>query len=199
MVNMKKAVLLIHGLWDTDEVFSTMQHALQNLGFTCVTISWRPNNGALTIADYALQLDAAVAPLAAQYDQLDIVAFSMGGIIAREYLQATHQPAVRQLITIGSPHHGSSWANAYSPVRKQRPGVWSLRPNSPLLKRLNEQFPKLAIPVTSIYSTRDGVILPKQSSHLPDATNIQCKVWGHDRLLKSPIVIQAVAESLGTH
>lgn len=46
--------------------------------------------------------------------KVDLVGFSMGGCLSRQYLQSTEYPTkndINKLITINTPHFGSQWAN----------------------------------------------------------------------------------------
>lgn len=43
--------------------------------------------------------------------KVDIVAHSMGGLISRWYIQQGYRNDVRRFVSVGSPHHGSDWAD----------------------------------------------------------------------------------------
>lgn len=72
---------------------------------------------------FELQADIALANDDADYDELDIVAHSFGGIIARAYIEAedlsdppwetTYAGNVRKLIMLGTPNQGSYLANLW--------------------------------------------------------------------------------------
>jgi hypothetical protein len=120
------------------------------------------------LAAAALAALAHLAELRARgVTSLDIVAHSMGGLLARDVLTRPHPhaiPAVPVLITLGTPHAGSPWAG-FQPVAEIREHLqrwiesddqdparlfvaWhdglgqareDLRPDSPYLKDLNNR------------------------------------------------------------
>src|SRR5690606_20211657 len=66
--------------------------------------------------------------------KIDIVAHSLGGIVARYYVQMLDgDERVRHLITLGTPHRGTE-VSRYSPL----PHIKTLAPDSPTLLRLND-------------------------------------------------------------
>jgi len=72
-----------------------------------------------------------------------IVAFSAGGVVVRAYLQNAlplikYRGEVDQLITIATPHMGSMKAEHFGDFLGTRAS--SLKPGSPLIKRLNDEL-----------------------------------------------------------
>ncbi|WP_409013479.1 esterase/lipase family protein [Dyadobacter sp. CY351] len=82
-------------------------------------------------------------------DRIDLIAFSMGGLISRYYLQRLGGLAkTDRFITIATPHHGTL-AAYFLPF----PGIKQMRPNSLFLIDLNgnlEQMQELVF--VSYYS-----------------------------------------------
>ncbi|MDD2430562.1 MAG: alpha/beta fold hydrolase [Firmicutes bacterium] len=52
-------------------------------------------------------------------ESVDLICFSMGGLIARTYLNGTKDPPVKNLITIGTPHRGSYWVEIAEQIKPQ--------------------------------------------------------------------------------
>jgi triacylglycerol lipase len=84
---MRNPILLVHGIWDTGAVFGTMRSFLSGMGWTVHDLDMNPNNGdsqleylADQVADYIDRNFAADQPI-------DLVGFSMGGIVSRYYIQ----------------------------------------------------------------------------------------------------------------
>lgn len=124
--------------------------------------------------------------------RIDLVCHSLGGVIARLYLQELggHRK-VDRCISLGSPLQGtynSYWVN--SRIGKE------LRPDSALLKRLARTPAQLSrIKFTSIVGGSDNIIIPRvfaaadrDTIHVPDV--------GHVGLLFSPKVFFEVANRL---
>ena len=123
--------------------------------------------------------------------RIDLVCHSLGGVVARCYLQELGGARrVDRCITLSSPHRGTY--NAYwVPSRVGR----ELRPDSELLARLEATRDRAAeVRFTSIVAGSDNIILPRVFAggedlvHLPDL--------GHIGMLFSPRVFSAVAERL---
>ena len=84
---------------------------------------------------------------------VDIVGWSLGGVIAREVAR-DHPEIVRQVITMGSPVVGGAKYTSMSRLFKQR-GVDLDEMEATIAAR--ESTP-IRVPVTSIYSKNDGVV-----------------------------------------
>ncbi len=96
-----------------------LKFALQAAGYTvrCFAYDWR-----LNIADMGAALAARL--IAEPAREINLVAHSMGGLLARVALRSESGRRVKRLITIGTPHDGS-----FAPVQAVR-GVY------PLVRRL---------------------------------------------------------------
>lgn len=159
------AVLLIHGLDEPGGIWDQLAPALAHAGHATIRFDYPNDQSAAASAD---KLVACLEQLHAQgVTSLDIVAHSMGGLIARDALTrppttTSTIPAVPVLITLGTPHDGSPWA-ALQPVAEVREHIqrwiesedldparlftaWNdglgqarddLRPGSPYLTELN--------------------------------------------------------------
>ena len=124
--------------------------------------------------------------------RIDLVCHSLGGLIARVYIQDMGgSRRVDNVITLGSPHHGTY--NAYwVPSRIGR----ELRPDSPILARLNtaKESP-CSVRFLSIVAGSDNIVIPRIfGSFSDDVTHIPS--IGHLGLLFSPSVFKAVAKRL---
>lgn len=149
----------------------------------------KPNNGAEPLDFLACQIgDYANEYFAGQ--KFDLVGYSMGGLVARWYVQRLGgMQFVRKLITIGSPHNGTITAFLL-PLR----GVRQMRPSSAFLKDLNSDCAGLEeVGFTSIWTPFDLTILPARSSVLPIGRSIRIGVAAHPLLIRSRRVMKLVA------
>jgi pimeloyl-ACP methyl ester carboxylesterase len=152
-------VLLVEGIcgdaadWDAfDEVLSDSGFVVSRLQYASPFFSLRPQ-------DYTRILTAALEGMGP--GRVAVVAHSMGGLIAREYMRKqAATPAskgkIAQLVTLGTPHHGSDllsqvlslWAPLRWVVGKilnnpclssplTRPALRDMAPGSWFLNRLN--------------------------------------------------------------
>ena len=92
--------------------------------------------------------------------RITLVAHSMGGLVARVYLQMLGgDRRVDRLITLGTPH-GGSHATAWVPT----PLVSQLKPGGPFLEHLNGLPPPKGVEVLSIGASEDLMVLPADNS-----------------------------------
>lgn len=189
----RNPVLLVHGIWDTSQVFHKMSSYLKQQDCDVYDLDLVPNNGDSPLEELAQQVANYVSANFSPNKPLDLVGFSMGGIVSRYYVQRLGGiKRVRRFITISSPHHGT-WIAHLS----QRPGAKQMRPNSALLQDLNRDVSILKqIDYTSIWTPLDMMIFPANSSKMPIGKEIVIPVPLHAWMLIDPRVLTAVAEVL---
>jgi triacylglycerol lipase len=186
-------VLLVHGIWKSGRAFQRLTRHLEGLGFVVHTIDLVPNDGSAPLEQLAEQVAQLVAERIPAGAPLDLVGFSMGGVVCRYYLQRLGGLSrVRRFVTVSSPHHGT--ATAYL---RGLPGTAQMRPDSAWLRELNRDVATLeAIDVTSIWTPLDLMILPPQSSRLPVGREVLVAAPIHALMLHDPRSLRAVAEAL---
>ncbi|WP_299581278.1 lipase [uncultured Microbulbifer sp.] len=158
-----RTVLLIPGIFDRGTCLLRMQRALSNAGFNAHYIHLRYNSGWHGMEHLSSQLMAKIEKLLITGETCTLVGFSMGGIVARYYLQSMSGiRKVHKFISIASPHHGSYWAN-FLPYK----GGKQLRIGSEFLCDLNKSIHLLdqTNPV-SIWTKYDVTIMPHSSAQL---------------------------------
>ncbi|MNX67546.1 Extracellular esterase EstB precursor [compost metagenome] len=176
-------VLLVHGIDDTGRVFDALAPKLKAAGWHVETIDMRPNNGDESLVVLAEQVRDKVSRMRAATgaSRVDLVAFSLGGIVSRYYLQrlgGAHQ--VQRFVTLSSPHAGTLMGYA-----RWNRGATELRRGSAFLADLNRDWSKTAeqVRVTSIWTPLDLMIVPANSSELPGARNLTVPVLLHPLML----------------
>jgi len=186
-------VLLIHGIWKSGATFGRMARYLRERDFEVHTLDLVPNDGAVALEVLAAQIGAYVEANLPPETPLDLVGFSMGGVVSRCYVQKLGGAArVRRLVTISSPHHGT--ATAYL---SRRPGGRQMRPDSALLAELNGDLGALdRIDVTTLWTPLDLMIVPADSSRLPVGREVLVAAPLHALMLHDPRALRAVAEAL---
>ncbi|MBW4560494.1 MAG: triacylglycerol lipase [Mojavia pulchra JT2-VF2] len=186
-------VLLIHGINDTGAVFHTMEQYLRQRGWSVYTLDLVPNNGDIGLDELAQQIADYVAANFLPEQPLDLVGFSMGGIVSRYYLQRLGGiQRVQRFVTISSPHNGTMIAYA-----SQRPGCKQMRVNSALLNDLNFDAAMLKqLNFTSIWTPYDLMIVPANSSQMLLGREVILPVGLHSWMLTDSRSLAAVAEAL---
>jgi triacylglycerol lipase len=186
-------VLLLHGIGDTGRIFKDLQSFLEARGWVVHCLNLVPNNGTAAlnvlagqVADYVERALPASAPLY-------LVGFSMGGLVARYYVQRlAPKGRVRRLVTISSPHRGTLTAYMLS-----RPGVRQMRPGSAFLRDLDQDSEVLRkVGFTSIWTPLDLMIFPAHSSVVPGAITVRLNVSYHAQMIRHPKVFEAVEQAL---
>lgn len=125
-------------------------------------------------------------------EDVDVIGHSMGGIVARYYVQlAGGDGPVRHLITLGSPHGGTD----VSGLGIGHPGR-ELLVGSKLVTRLSAAAPPTKTKITTIWSRADALVPGARQKPLAGAETIMFDDLGHVALLGSRRVAQLVIERL---
>ncbi|MBH8551595.1 triacylglycerol lipase [Nostocaceae cyanobacterium CENA357] len=186
-------VLLVHGIDDTGAVFDKMAGYLRQLGWSVYTLDLMPKNGDAGLDVLAKQVADYIATTFTPEQPLDLIGFSMGGIVSRYYVQRLGGiNRVQRFITISSPHHGTVVAYA-----SQRLGCLQMRPNSAFMKDLNSDVVMLSsLSFTSIWTPYDLMIVPTNSSQLPIGEEVILPVALHSWMLSDSRCLAAVVAAL---
>ncbi|MBE9122973.1 triacylglycerol lipase [Tychonema sp. LEGE 07199] len=189
----RNPVILIHGIWDTKAIFSKMSARLTQLGWCVHSLNLTPNDGSLSLDSLAKQLADYISQNFEPQQTLDIVGYSMGGIVSRYYVQRLGGiNLVQRFITISAPHSGTLTAYCRS-----LPGYLDMRLNSDLLRDLNQDVMDLRrINFTSIWTPFDMMIVPSKSSKMPVGKEVKLNVMLHRQMVTDDQSINALIEEL---
>jgi pimeloyl-ACP methyl ester carboxylesterase len=190
-------ILLLHGMIDNRAIFTLLTRRLRAHGFTRVrTLNYPPTTNDIRAA--AENLAAEVEALVAEsgHERIHVVGHSLGGLIARYYVQRLGGDArVRTLVTLGTPHHGTLAAHLV-PARLGR----QLRPGSDLFRELDLPAPEFATRVVAYWSDLDQLIVPHDNARLEHADlrghNVVVHGVGHLSLPINGRVVHEVAQVL---
>lgn len=190
-----RTVVFVHGLWGTRAGFFPLQAWLaaagvrRQLAHGYPTFGSRRRTGSLEAMAVALRrrIDAEV-----RGGRIDVVAHSMGGLVARVWIQLLggHR-RVDRLITLATPHHGTELA-AFLPGALGR----QLRPDAEILERLSGAPWPGSLALTSIVAGRDTIVRPPRSAAAPIGRVVELHDLGHGAVLFSPRVFNAVHDAL---
>jgi pimeloyl-ACP methyl ester carboxylesterase len=196
----RRAVVFVHGLGGHPGNFFPMRTYLRSRGHRrCYAVGLHEET---PVAEQAAALARfvdeiiRVNELAAERS-VDVVAHSMGGLVARAAL-AAHRPlgrSVANLITLGTPHAGSHAAR-YGYTR----AMLDLRPGSPLLSDLDRQLPWRGPPdqpeLVAMWSRADVLLLPAESAVVEGASSVELEGLTHYGYLLHPTAWRVTAELL---
>ncbi len=137
---------------------------------------------ASTIEERAKQLVDYVAEvrMVTNATEVDLVAHSLGGVVARLALhEVDFARSVRTVVTLGAPHGGTHSARLANTVLTR-----SLRPGSPVMSRLRP--PPDGVRAVSLWSRGDLIVLPPQSAMWDGAEHIEVSPFTHYSYLIEP-------------
>ena len=191
--SVRNPVLLIHGLTDTTLVFRQMTASLIAQGLSVHSFNLTPNNGAMPLEQLAVQVADYVAKTFHPTQPLDLIGFSMGGIVSRYYIQRLGGiEQVQRFISISAPNNGT-----LTGYLSGRPGCAQMRPGSPLLRDLNQDSAMLArLNFTVIWTPFDLMIVPPSSSQMPVGKEVIVQAPLHSWMLADGQCLKAVTEAL---
>lgn len=189
----RNPVFLVHGLMDTSYKMRTIASHLRGLGWEVFDIDLRTNDGATRLEILARQLAAEIDRICGSERPIDLLGFSMGGLVSRYYLQRLGGlRRVQRFISISAPHNGTIAANF-----SLRLGCMQMRPNSAFMQDLSSDVDRLKeLNFTSIWTPFDLIILPPSSSQLGIGTEISIPVLAHPLMVTDRRVLLAISEAL---
>ncbi|MER7106553.1 lipase family alpha/beta hydrolase [Streptomyces sp. NPDC000229] len=190
--------VLLHGFVDNRSVFVLLRRSLARQGSRQVE--------SLNYSLLTCDIRAAAELLGRHVEEIcdrtgqrevDIVGHSLGGLIARYYVQRLGgDRRVRTLVTLGTPHSGTTVA----PLAGAHPLVRQMRPGSSVLRELSEPAPDCRTRFVSFWSDLDQWMVPVETARIdhPDliAQNVRVTGIGHLALPVHPAVAAGIRQVL---
>ena len=176
-----RPVLLLHGLFDNQAVFTRMRRALAADGAHHVhALNYNPLT--VDVRSAAELLGRHVQHTREVYggEQVAVVGHSLGGLIARYYVQLLGGDAsVHTVVTLGTPHQGTLAAHLLRPL----PVGAELLPGSSVLEELRAPAAHCRAHFLAFRGDHDALILPTDHGALrhPDlwTENVLVTGTGH--------------------
>ncbi len=190
-------IILVHGVVDNRSIFTLLRRSLHRRGFgRTYALNYSPFTD--DIADVARRLGSLIDEVCEQtgYERVHIIGHSMGGLIARYYVQRLGGDAhVHTVCTLGTPHCGTVPARFVPwPVIRQ------MRSASEILEELGEPAPGCRSRFIAIWSDLDQLVLPQRNARIqhPDlrARNVLIRGIGHMSLPVDRRVIHEISTAL---
>ncbi len=152
--------------------------------------------GRTSVMEGAERLGSHIEAAFGREEPLDLLGFSIGGVIARCWIQLLGGHArTRRFISVGSPQQGTLTALPW-PGRIFS-GIADLRWGSALLERLNSDLDRLQrIECHSFYSALDLAVLPGWRAVLPVGARTMLPVLTHPQLLRDRAALVPLAREL---
>jgi len=187
-------VVIVHGIFRDHRLMERLRQAFLRADRRVLTPDLKPNSGAAGLDELARQFGEFLEDNLAPGERCDVIGHSMGGMVARIFVQRHGGRArVRKLVTLASPHHGT-WMAWLLPGR----GVRELRPGSAFLRDLARDTDRLeGILVASYWTPFDLIIVPPRSSQLPVGRNVRVNLPHHQALVTYPRMARELVALLG--
>lgn len=199
-------VVLVPGYGGSTGSLRSLADALRSAGRDATVVEL-PGDGTgdLRVAAEVLGTTVAAVRDRTGASTVDVVGYSAGGVVARVWIADGDAEGVRRVVTLGSPHHGTSLVElAGSVVSAPCPEACrQLAPGSDLIRRLNAGDETPAGPTwVSIWTIQDRTVTPPESARLDGAVNLPVQsvcaeaVVSHGDLPQVPLVRAMVLAEL---
>ncbi len=188
-----RPLLLIHGVICNHGIWQPWLASLRAAGFGPVRVmDLEPPFADIEAHAARVERELRVLKDASGGHKVDIVAHSMGGLVARAALRRVGPDVIGHIVTIASPHHGTRLARLF-----RWPPLQQMRADSVWLGALNSARPERPqVPLTSIYSLEDNLVVPARSAVLEGARVLELRGIGHVGMLSSRKVIESTLTAL---
>ncbi len=184
----KPPVLLVHGYQCNSALWWWIVGRLRAADFSAEAIDLEPAFAGIN--SYAEQLHRRIEACieATGSETVQLVTHSMGGLVARAYIQRHGGRRVGKLITLACGHHGTRIARL-GPGKNAR----EMEPGSAWLAALEEPVP---VPAVTVWAAQDNFIAPQTSSRLDGAREIMLTGIGHLTFVFSPRILDILVKEL---
>ena len=174
--------------------FRAMAEFLTEKGWSVHCLNLVPNDGSASLAVLAEQVATYIDLNFALHQAIDLVGFSMGGVVTRYYLQRLDGiKKVKRYVTISAPNNGTLLGYSLPLL-----GVQEMRWQSDFLQDLNQDYQTLlaALQVTVVWTPFDLMILPPSSSQLNIGEEVVLPVLVHAWMVSDRRCLAAVEKAL---
>lgn len=175
----KPPVLMLHGYGANSGFWHPYSRRLKAAGISHAAINLEPVMA--DIDSYAPAIDDAVQRLrrVTGAPKVILLCHSMGGLAARAWLRACGSECVARVITLGTPHFGTTLAG-YGFGKNVRQMLTPAGDSDSWIARLDaSESREVRSLVTSIYTRHDNIVSPQSSAILPGAKHITFELVGH--------------------
>ena len=192
----RRPLVLVHGLWDTPHLFRRLVHRLEAHDVPLLVPHLPHRLGAVPLSTLAHQLDAHIRERWGDDMEIDLLGFSMGGIIGRVWLQQCGGARrTHRFVSVGSPQRGTvtaQWIPAWLFA-----GLADMKRGSPLLRSLNAEVQALEqLDCVSYFCRWDLMVVPGWQAHLPLGHVSSLPVLTHQQLMSHPRALDALVRTL---
>ena len=192
----RNPIILIHGLWNTSSIFSLITSKLDEKGVEYFAPTLNHALGMTSIVELTNLMDQLIIDKYGLEQEIDILGFSMGGIIGRYWIKKFNgYKRTKRFITIGSPHNGTL-ASQLVPKYPFR-GISEMKINSSLLRDLAKyNYFLYDIDCVSFFTYWDLMVFPGWRANLNVGEKISLKIFKHRNLVRNQAAVERIIERI---
>ena len=192
----KRPKILIHGLWDTAKIFNSISKKLDAYEIEYFTPTLIHDFGMISIIDLSEYLNELIIKKYGSKEEIDIVGFSMGGLIVRYWINKFNgYERTKKFISIGSPQKGTFTAQLIPSFPLK--GISEMKIGSFFLTELSRYDYLLKdIECISFFTKWDLMVMPGWKAYLPFGKKYSLNVFKHKNLVKSPEAMNLIIQKI---
>ena len=191
-----RPIVLIHGLWNNSNIFRSLTSELDKYNFEYFAPTLKHDLGMISIVELAKSLNNLILNKYGDNTDIDIIGFSMGGIIGRYWINKFNgYKRTKKFICVGSPHRGTLTAQ-FVPSSLLK-GISEMKLNSYLLKELSGHDYLLEnVECISFFTIWDLMVFPGWKAYLPKGKRYSLNIFKHRNLIRDSTAVRKIVEQL---
>ena len=191
-----RPIVLIHGLWNTSDIFNSLTKKLDKYSIDYFAPTLQHDFGKVSIIDLTKLLNGLIIKNYGLGTEIDLLGFSMGGIIGSYWLKYFEgNKRIRKFISIGSPHKGTLTAQIFPKFPLK--GISEMKINSKLLKDLYASNDFLEdINCISFFTNWDLMVFPGWKAYLPKGNKYSLNILKHKNLMKNEYALNEIVKKI---
>jgi len=192
----KRPIFLVHGLWNNPKLFEKLLKKIKEDDYQLYRPHLPHKFGKTSLRRLARDLDSKIEELVGPKIEIDIVGFSMGGLISRLWLQNYNGfLRTKRFFSIGTPHLGTYTAQMIP--SSFMPGIAEMKRGSSLLSQLNDDMTSLEkIECISFFTKWDLMSFPGWQAKLSIGDSYHLPVLTHKELITNSISLDILAKKI---
>ena len=196
MESNNRPIVLIHGLWNTSEIFKSLTRKLDQYSIDYFAPTLQHEFGKVSIIDLTNFLNQLIINKYGLDKEIDLLGFSMGGIIGSYWLKNFEgNKRIKKFISVGSPHKGTLTAQIVP--RFPLKGISEMKINSKLLKDLYASNDFLEnVNCISFFTNWDLMVFPGWKAYLPKGNKYSLNIFKHKNLMKNEYAINEIVKKI---
>ncbi len=198
MESNNRPIVLIHGLWNTSDIFKSLTRKLDQYSIDYFAPTLQHEFGKVSIIDLTNFLNQLIINKYGLDKEIDLLGFSMGGIIGSYWLKNFGgNKRIKKFISVGSPHKGTLTAQIVP--RFPLKGISEMKINSKLLKDLYSSNDFLEnVDCISFFTNWDLMVFPGWKAYLPKGNKYSLNIFKHKNLMKNEYAINEIVKKIIT-